>query len=422
MGQGVNIKIFFLSFLLLFFGEGYAAARKEGLMPPSKKGLTDLSRACSPNTLGSEIHLLKDFEPQEEHLSKGEVKTFLFRTQSGTLSSLRPGCVTITPLTYADGRYKKFTTADQIFLVSVKEGCFPPGYSGPSMDRLLFIVKHYAGNSFVQDKVEDEITSLCVIRKAFSSQGFSKDLPRFSFAEDFYKYPNPNAGSADAAPYRYIALLHAAKGENLWDLVEKYIKTENDEEKAMLRQDVLAASTRLGEVLAHLHLKFMEGTNCPYRLTKLAPIKKRRGSSQDIGACETKIHGDLHFKNIFWDKKTNIISFIDMGTFTQKPSPLNFIEELGYLYGSLINFTTALFGKGDIEFLKRKTFIVDIYSAFLTAYLQVFRAEHSGEAYTALQRMVKTMVLPMAMIRAVGSGAPGDVAGPAWKSITEGMR
>lgn len=412
-------KTFFLFFLAFFFIKICSSATEPASVAQSAaETIAHLKKTCSLESVGSDIELLEGFVPTKaEGLSKEDVRRIVFSTQSKKIPSLKFGCISIVPLTYQDGRYKKFTTADQIFFVFVKERCLPTHYEGPRRDRLLFVVKHYAGNKFSQKKVEDELANLCVLKRTFSSQGFSANFPRLSFAEAFYKYPNPDRSLDHSAPYRYVALIHAAKGENLWDLVENYIKTENEKEKSQLRHDVLTASARLGEVLAHFHLKFMEGKGCPYR--RATRLQRLKSDVSDISKCQTTIHGDLHFKNIFWDKTTNIISWVDISALMDRPSPLNFLEELGYIYGSLINFTTSLFGKGEIEFLKRRTLIADIYSAFLKAYLEVFHTHRGGVPYADLERSVKSMVLPLAMLRAVGTGPSGDVTGPAWREIVQ---
>ena len=267
---------------------------------------------------------------------------------------------------------------------------------------MLFVLKHYSNDRHVQE----EISNLTSLKKSFRTIGFSSNMPRIVFNEFFYKYP-----SHEPEGYRYIGLIHPAKGQSLWSLLVQYTKEKHPGKRLEYKENMLLACSKLGTVLANFHLKYMTGPGCPFR----SRAKRLHDKTPDKGSfmgCKTKLHGDLHIKNIFWDKRTQTISLIDIETLNIAPS--NPVEEIGYAFGTLVDFSSSLYAKGVIPQQKRRILIHDLYKTFLTSYLQVYHARNSGPAYDSLVQTIKMFAIGIARIK----GALAEQYGvDIWKNL-----
>ena len=318
-------------------------------------------------------------------------------------------CFSVSELKNDRGQPMQGGAADQVFFISIGSHC--PGWAGSS--RPLFVLKHYKSGP----NVYQEIDQLLALKKDFSTLRFRRNMPRIVFSEFFYKYPNPDRKrqlEKSVDEDRYISLIHPAQGKSLWSMLEGYVKEENVAQKGVEKQELLKACSRLGTVLAHFHLNFMRGKGCPYRKYSY----KLRGTPEDIRSCYTQTHGDLHFKNVFWDGKN--IYFIDIATLSNAPHDLNFIEELSYTFAMLVGFTDNLFSRrSEKEQTARGVLISDVYSGFLKAYLKVYKEKETREKYKQLVDFLKeNWILKMEMMM-LGSKGAGDIAGSAWARIAE---
>lgn len=283
-------------------------------------------------------------------------------------------CLEVEELTDAAGNSKRSKNAAQIFFISLKPGCFMDTPSKlilqPESSHLIFILKHYHHG---RSSVEQEIKELIKLKKSFSTLGFTDSLPRLVFNEHFYKY------EASDDSYRYVGLIHPAKGYCLWDYVEAYVHEEDGDRKQQYKDVLVQSTAKLGEVLANFHLKYMGPQSCPYWNWKNAG-RVRRKSGPNLRSCETKTHGDLHFKNIFWDGKR--ISFIDISTLSNPSYPQNFIEEIGYIIGMLNKFSASLFDSEDeAQQIKRKKLLILLSKTFLDHYFSVFKKQKDEATY-----------------------------------------
>jgi hypothetical protein len=299
----------------------------------------------------------------------------LIQRESNTLS-----CIEVSELNQVGG---KGLNADQIFFISLKPGCVKDstifhkttskrrksqssvGTLNPDEPRTIFVLKHYKEDSV--NTVRKELQQLAALKKTLTIKKFSSNFPRLVLNEELYKYPN--AGRyASTIPYRYVGLVHVAKGYSLWDYIRSYVNSEGLQQDEY-REVLLEAFSKLGAVFANFHLMYMEGDTCAYnkRRVSLAPV--------DIQSCKTKTHNDLHLKNIFWDG--SVISFIDISTLATAPEPYNFLYELSYFLATMIKFTNTLFDKENSEDQEGKqTLMIELGRAFITPYFAVLREKY----------------------------------------------
>lgn len=294
--------------------------------------------------------------------------------------SNNPSCIEVTEL---DQGSSKGLNADQIFFISLRSGCVKDstifhkttskrrksqssvGALNPDEPRTIFVLKHYKEDSV--NTVRKELQQLAALKKTLTIKKFSSNFPRLVLNEELYKYPN--AGRyASTIPYRYVGLIHVAKGYSLWDYIRSYVNSEGLQQEEY-REILLEAFPKLGTVLANFHLMYMEGDTCAYN--------KRRISLDptDIQSCKTKTHNDLHLKNIFWDG--SVISFIDISTLVSDPAAYNFLYELSYFLATMIKFTNTLFDDETSADEQRKhALMIELGRAFITPYFSVFREKY----------------------------------------------
>ena len=419
---------FFFTFFCCLSLELFSAS--EGPSPlkraPSSELPFSLERASSlEGPVKLEVPLLTELVPTGKNgkLTSDDVKEwFLKNREFENPNFKRPECLIVEPLRAKTGREASFFLADQVFFIKLEPECrggtkkklgYLPAMVGKA-PQLLFVLKHYKEE---QDRrAQEEIKKLDTLKRKFRTLGFNKDLPRFVFSELFYKYKNPKRKEIFSVPeYRYISLVHAAKGDNLWSLIEEYMGADKDmyvAEKYALRLNLLKACEKLGAVLANFHLNFMEGEGCSYK----SKIKRLNDKAlKTINKCHSKVHGDLHFKNIFWDKQTETISLIDIATLESPSSSMNWAQELPYLLGTLYAFTAPLF-KGEYKGsqLTRKEFVKDLYKAFLTSYLRAFKKRGSSAAYLELTGWLKKWTIGLIRMRNISQD---DDLGVLWNEI-----
>jgi hypothetical protein len=331
-------------------------------------------------------------------LTKEDVKKWFLK--AGLINKKiteNPACITVSKLLESDGvRSAKSATADQIFFISNKCAETP---------QMLFVLKHYSNDG----RVQKEISNLTSLKKSFRTIGFSTNMPRIVFNEFFYKYP-----SHKPEEYKYIGLIHPAKGQSLWSLLVQYTKERDPGKKLEYKENMLLACSKLGTVLANFHLKYMTGPGCPFR-SRAKRLHDKSPEKVSFMGCKTKLHGDLHVKNIFWDKETQTISLIDIETLNRDPG--NPIEEIGYTFGTLVDFSSSLFVRGEaISQKKRRILIHDLYKAFLTSYLQAYHARRPGPVYDSLVQTIKMFTVGIARFKGALSGQYGvDI----WSELKE---
>jgi hypothetical protein len=204
--------------------------------------------------------------------------------------------------------------SDQIYIVTLKN---------KEKKYVLKIMKPLIGKvkSRQDETPERELQNLKRIKVFIESKGEKDpDFPDISTAEDVFFYMET------AGFKRHIAVLPIAEGEEMKDLfasVFKNSKSSNSSEELSPEEVFLEAAYNLGKQIAKFHywLASPEVRN---------QVKKGIHSLDDF---KTVTHRDLHFGNIFYNKKTKKIALIDVnGMINTIVQPRSVKQDLARLY------------------------------------------------------------------------------------------
>ncbi len=166
-----------------------------------------------------------------------------------------------------------------------------------------------------------EIKNLAIVKKSNLISNKIKDLviTDMVFAASYL------SGSSR----QYIVLVEAAKGKSLRDLIKdaaKFadydIKNATEHKKYIdSLEKIRKAYRKFGEVTADLHISNQE--RCSNKIL-----------------CNTIIHGDLHYENVFYDESSNKIYLIDNESFAnsiiKKANPANDLTRFYYFSAAII--------------------------------------------------------------------------------------
>lgn len=217
-------------------------------------------------------------------------------------------------------------STEQLFLIKYKPHCLDHSLPSSLPYKLLFIVK-----ILKQTVANVESTNLKLVQNhpliVHLRRLRDPSFPQLTFGENFYTYRDSKQ------QLRALSLLHPAKGDSLLDLVLPPLGSIKEAKKAY---------SKLGEVLANFHKKFMEGPNCLLM------------GGKNLTTCKTITHGDLHAANIFYDGK--FIYFIDLETMINSLRTRQFFIEDAVQLGAV--------------------HVKSVYDAFLTSYVNHLTSNH----------------------------------------------
>lgn len=139
-----------------------------------------------------------------------------------------------------------------------------------SAERLQKIQKKYIGKKLIQGRYA--VTNIS-----------KKDLPIMTWVEHIFTYNELESGEQ-----RVLEVTHAAHGQDIESILES---------DAVSKTDLMACGYRVGLTLGSFQQLFMNYKN-----------------SNDPKDWTTVCHGDLHYNNVFFDKKTSKVYYIDNET------------------------------------------------------------------------------------------------------------
>ncbi len=165
---------------------------------------------------------------------------------------------------------------------------------------------------------------------------FNKNLPIMTWAEKFYAYDDGKGNE------RTIEVTHAAHGIPVHDIISNINITGDQTLQKM-------CAKALGKAIGAFQQAFMKYVN-----------------PSDPKTWTTFAHGDLHGNNVFFDKKTSRIYFIDNETMSKSlDNPTNIWDDLG-------RFTELLMSQFLSYNNTKLNQIFYFYTYFIQAYIESF--------------------------------------------------
>jgi len=172
----------------------------------------------------------------------------------------------------------------------------------------------------------------------------------------------------------YLAIMPAAQGIPLGDIVLQYHKNPSKENEEIIRK----AYDDIGIQLANFYKRFMP----PHQQNDL---------------IKTVIHGDLHPFNLFYDLKTGQVTFIDaesMEKAIKKPQPI-YLDLMNLLYVPLTGLTTTEVGEswsGMLPNINKKKWVELSFISFIRGFLSTYPPNVRAHIFTELSAMLTGVV------------------------------
>lgn len=319
--------------------------KQDGTFTYTNKPLRQCKNKCDEGVLKAlQENLAIDPTNEEEFVAKiidqfGDIKV--------AHTTIEDYIVPILKKLYADGKIKSFEDCYKVISISgggaqtlqlflVKDCNNNPKYLVKELKKRIAEVKHIQRIRSVP-----ELKSL-IYREEMPEDG--KGLPYIALNEVFATYKDTNN-----KPHT-VAVLHAAPGEQLVKILQKFSRdyddlilkkreqSEDSEEKSTLiktkGKDISSMMEDFGRQLGNFHLLLMQ--------------KK----DEHLTGYSGSVHGDMHANNIFIDRQHgNQVTFIDAETMAyalKKPRYVCADLRKFYVFASSMNKRTHQDTKGNI--------------------------------------------------------------------------
>jgi hypothetical protein len=240
-------------------------------------------------------------------LNEESLQDFFYENYIQKKDNLGKSCVQVTELK------EKGENTEKLFETEITKDCLRNSISFNEPD---YIVKELKNG-------EIESTNLEIIKNAGilkKTNFYFKIILPF----EIIKYKKQKNDDLSPDEYTYFSIMEKAKGEDIYKIIET--KDEDDIDLAMMAY---------GKALAQLHLSFIDKDSIPENEEDLI-----NNSIILQHAFKSIVHRDPHWKNVFFNYKNNIISFIDnetMASSIKNHSPIS-IDILRVIYYSIEQF------------------------------------------------------------------------------------
>lgn len=291
-------------------------------------------------------------------LNKESLQDFFYENYIQKKTTLEKNCVHVTELK------EKGENTEKLFQTEITKDCLRKSISFNEPD---YIVKELKNGEIESTNLET-IKNAGILKK--TNFYFNIILPL-----EIIKYKKQKNDDLSPDEYTYFSIMEKAKGEDISKIIET--KDEDDIDLAMMAY---------GKALAQLHLSFIDKDSIPENEEDLInnPIILQH-------VFKSIIHRDPHWKNVFYDYKNNLISFIDNETIASSiegHSPI-VIDIMRVLYYSTEKF--GLCNKSDFN-PEKCDHSIRASTIFLDEYIQTYPSKYQKKLVTYLK-----IILPKAL-------------------------